>query len=88
MFTAAGPEGLDPPKGVLLIGVQGCGKSLAAKAAAGIFGLPLLRLDFATLYNKFHGETERNLRTSLKTAEVMSPCVLWVDELEKGLATG
>ena len=87
-FTAEGPEGLDPPKGVLLIGVQGCGKSLAAKAAAGIFGLPLLRLDFATLYNKFHGETERNLRTSLKTAEVMSPCVLWVDELEKGLATG
>ncbi len=87
-FSADGPDGLDPPKGVLLIGVQGCGKSLAAKAAAGIFGLPLLRLDFATLYNKFHGETERNLRTSLKTAEVMSPCVLWVDEIEKGLATG
>jgi len=87
-FTADGPEGLDPPKGVLLIGVQGCGKSLAAKAAAGIFGLPLLRLDFGTLYNKFHGETERNLRASLKTSEVMSPCVLWVDELEKGLATG
>jgi len=87
-FAAEGLEGLDPPKGVLLIGVQGCGKSLAAKSAAGIFGLPLLRLDFATLYNKFHGETERNLRTSLKTAEVMSPCVLWVDELEKGLATG
>ncbi len=77
---------LDPPKGVLLIGVQGCGKSLAAKAAAGVFGLPLLRLDFANLYNKYHGETERNLRESLKTAEVMAPCVLWIDEIEKGLA--
>jgi len=77
---------LDTPKGVLLIGVQGCGKSLAAKATATIFGLPLLRLDFANLYNKFHGETERNLRESLKTADVMSPCVLWIDEIEKGLA--
>lgn len=77
---------LDTPKGILLIGVQGCGKSLAAKATAGIFGLPLLRLDFATLYNKYHGETEKNLRESLKTADVMSPCVLWIDEIEKGLA--
>jgi SpoVK/Ycf46/Vps4 family AAA+-type ATPase len=77
---------LDAPKGMLLIGVQGCGKSLAAKATAGVFGLPLLRLDFANLYNKYHGETERNLRESLKTAEVMSPCVLWIDEIEKGLA--
>jgi SpoVK/Ycf46/Vps4 family AAA+-type ATPase len=77
---------LDPPKGVLLIGVQGCGKSLAAKATAGIFGAPLLRLDFATLYNKYHGETERNLRESLKTADVMAPCILWIDEIEKGLA--
>lgn len=77
---------LDTPKGVLLIGVQGCGKSLAAKATAGIFGLPLLRLDFGNLYDKYHGETERNLRESLKTADVMSPCVLWIDEIEKGLA--
>ena len=77
---------LDTPKGVLLIGVQGCGKSLAAKATAGIFGLPLLRLDFANLYDKYHGETEKNLRESLKTADVMSPCVLWIDEIEKGLA--
>jgi hypothetical protein len=79
---------LEPPKGVMLIGVQGCGKSLAAKAAAGILNVPLLRLDFGALYNKFHGETERNLRESLKQAEVMSPCVLWIDEMEKGLATG
>jgi len=77
---------LDTPKGILLIGVQGCGKSLAAKATAGIFGLPLLRLDFGNLYDKYHGETERKLRESLKTADVMSPCVLWIDEIEKGLA--
>lgn len=77
---------LDPPKGILLIGVQGCGKSLAAKATAGIFGVPLLRLDFGALYDKYHGETERKLRESLKTADVMAPCVLWIDEIEKGLA--
>ena len=77
---------LDAPKGVLLIGVQGCGKSLAAKASAGVLGVPLLRLDFGALYNKYHGETERNLRETLKTADVMSPCVLWVDEIEKGIA--
>jgi hypothetical protein len=77
---------LDPPKGILLIGIQGCGKSLAAKATAGIFGAPLLRLDFATLYDKYHGETERKLRESLKTADVMAPCVLWIDEIEKGIA--
>ncbi|MFI8483371.1 AAA family ATPase [Pseudomonas sp. NPDC078700] len=78
----------DLPKGVLLVGVQGAGKSLAAKAVAGLWGLPLLRLDFANLYNKFFGETERNLREALKMAEQMSPCVLWVDEIEKGLASG
>ncbi|MBV1905940.1 MAG: AAA family ATPase [Pseudomonadales bacterium] len=78
----------DRPKGVLLLGVQGSGKSLAAKAVAGNWGLPLLRLDFGSLYNKFFGETERNLRNSLKQAEMMAPCVLWMDEIEKGLATG
>jgi hypothetical protein len=81
------PPGLDPPKGVLLLGVQGGGKSLAAKACAGAWQVPLLRLDFATLYNKYYGETERNLRESLKTAGLMAPCVLWIDEIEKGLAT-
>ena len=85
---AGGGLRLDPPKGVLLLGIQGCGKSLAAKAAAGVFGVPLLRLDFGALYNKYHGETERNMRESLHTAEVMAPCVLWIDELEKGLAQG
>jgi SpoVK/Ycf46/Vps4 family AAA+-type ATPase len=66
--------------------VQGSGKSLVAKAVAGGWGLPLLRLDFGALYNKYYGETERNLRESLKAAEAMAPCVLWMDEIEKGLA--
>ena len=77
---------LDSPKGIVLLGVQGCGKSLAAKATAGIFGVPLLRLDFGAIYDKYHGETERKLRESLQTADVMSPCVLWIDEIEKGIA--
>jgi hypothetical protein len=80
-------RGLDPPKGVLLLGVQGCGKSLACRAAAGIFGVPLVRLDFGTLYSKWHGESEKNLRTALHAAEGLAPCVLWVDEIEKALAT-
>ena len=78
----------DKPKGVLLLGVQGGGKSLAAKAVAGFWSIPLLRLDFGSLYNKFFGESERNLRNSLQQAELMAPCVLWMDEIEKGLATG
>ena len=78
----------DRPKGLMLLGVQGGGKSLAAKAVAGQWGVPLLRLDFGALYNKFFGETERNLRNSLAQAEMMAPCVLWMDEVEKGLATG
>ena len=78
----------DLPKGMLLVGVQGGGKSLAAKAVAGLWGLPLLRLDFGSLYNKFFGETERNLREALRLAEQMAPCVLWMDEVEKGLASG
>lgn len=81
-------QGLDAPKGVLLLGVQGCGKSLAAKAIAGIWGVPLLRFDFSALYDKYIGESENNLRSSLKTAEVMSPCVLWIDEIEKGISGG
>jgi len=79
---------VDIPKGVLLLGVQGCGKSLAARAVAGVWGVPLLRMDFGAMYNKFFGETEKNIREALKTAELMSPCVLWMDEMEKGVATG
>jgi SpoVK/Ycf46/Vps4 family AAA+-type ATPase len=86
-FTGAASPALDMPRGILLLGVQGCGKSVAAKAAAGVLGVPLLRLDFGALYNKYHGETERNLREALDTADVMSPCVLWIDEVEKGIAS-
>lgn len=81
-------EGIDAPRGLLLLGVQGCGKSLAAKAIAGIWHVPLLRFDFAALYDKYIGESENNLRSSLKTAEVMAPCVLWIDEIEKGISGG
>jgi SpoVK/Ycf46/Vps4 family AAA+-type ATPase len=80
--------GLDTPKGILLLGVQGGGKSLAAKAVAGTWGVPLLRLDIGALYDKYIGETERKMRDSLKMAERMSPCVLWIDEIEKGISTG
>ncbi len=79
---------VDSPKGLLLLGVQGCGKSLAAKAVAGIWKVPLLRFDFAALYDKYIGESEKNLRATLKTAELMAPCVLWIDEIEKGISGG
>ena len=78
----------DHPRGILLLGVQGGGKSLAAKAVAGRFGVPLLRLDFGALYDKYIGETEKNLRRALDTADLMAPCVLWIDEIEKGIASG
>ena len=76
---------IDRPKGILLLGVMGGGKSLAARAIAGEWGVPLMRLDFGAIYNKFYGESERNLRAALEAAEGMAPCVLWIDELEKGL---
>jgi SpoVK/Ycf46/Vps4 family AAA+-type ATPase len=85
-FDGSAP-GLDAPKGVLLLGVQGCGKSLAARAAAGVLGVPLVRLDFGALYSKWHGESEKNLRESLTSAEALAPCVLWLDEIEKALST-
>lgn len=82
------PDGkLDSPKGILLLGVQGSGKSLAAKAVAGLWGVPLLRMDVGALYNKFIGESEKNLRDALKMADTLAPCVLWLDEIEKGLAS-
>jgi len=86
-FDGSAP-GLDAPKGVLLLGVQGCGKSLAARAAAGVLGVPLVRLDFGALYSKWHGESEKNLRESLESAQALAPCVLWLDEIEKALSTG
>jgi SpoVK/Ycf46/Vps4 family AAA+-type ATPase len=84
--SEARQAGLDPPRGVLLIGVQGCGKSLCAKAIASEWGLTLLRLDAGALYDKFVGETEKNLRRAMRTAEAMAPCVLWIDEIEKGMS--
>jgi MoxR-like ATPase len=82
-FDGTAPE-LQTPRGVLLLGVQGCGKSVAAKAAAGVFGVPLLRLDMASLYDKYVGESKRNLRETLASAELLAPCVVWIDEIEKG----
>ncbi|MDF1529318.1 MAG: AAA family ATPase, partial [Sedimenticola sp.] len=83
------PNGkVDRPKGIMLLGVQGAGKSLAAKAVAGTFNAPLLRIDFGALYNKYIGETEKNLRGALEIAESMAPCVLWMDEIEKGVSPG
>lgn len=78
--------GVDMPKGVLIAGVPGCGKSLCAKAAASLFEVPLLRLDIGTLMGKYLGESESNLRKAIRLAEAISPCVLWVDELEKAFA--
>ena len=81
-------QGIDPPKGLLLLGVQGAGKSLAAKAVAGSWHVPLMRLDFGNLYSKWLGESEHNLKEALRQAEAMAPCVLWIDEIEKSVANG
>lgn len=78
--------GVDMPKGVLIAGVPGCGKSLNAKAAAKLFEVPLLRLDMGRLMGKYVGESEGNLRSAIALAEAISPCVLWIDELEKAFA--
>ena len=79
--------GLTPPRGVLLLGVQGAGKSLSAKAIAAAWDRPLLRLDPSSLYDKFIGESEKTLRNALRQAEMMAPIVLWIDEIEKGFAS-
>jgi hypothetical protein len=83
---SARAAGLDPPRGLLLLGVQGCGKSRCAGAVAAEWNLPLLQLDAGTLYDKYVGESERHLRDALRTAEAMAPSVLWIDEIEKGFA--
>lgn len=78
--------GLDAPKGVLLLGVQGCGKSLVAKAIAATWHFPLLRFDLGKVFGGLVGQSEGNIRTALDVAEALAPCVLWIDEIEKGLA--
>lgn len=78
--------GVDMPKGVLIAGIPGCGKSLSAKATASLFELPLLRLDMGRLLGKYVGESEANMRKAIRLAEATSPCVLWIDELEKAFA--
>jgi len=80
--------GLTFPKGVLLIGVPGCGQSLCARAIAMAWQLPLLKLDTGALYNKYIGETEKNFRRAMQVAERVAPCVLFIDELEKAFAQG
>jgi hypothetical protein len=77
---------LRPPRGVLLVGVPGCGKSLSAKAISAEWGLPLYRLDFANIHGQYVGQSEGRLREALDTADRVAPCVLWIDEIEKGLA--
>jgi len=79
--------GLQPPRGILMLGVQGCGKSLMARYVAAEWKLPLLRMDVGALYDKYVGETERHLRRAFGIAGAMAPCVLWVDEIEKAFAS-
>ncbi len=86
-FTKKAREyGLPIPKGMLLVGVPGCGKSLVAKVTANILGVPLLKLDAGTLFGSLVGQSEQNLRAVIQTAEAIAPCVLWIDEVEKGFS--
>lgn len=78
-------RGIEPPRGILLTGVPGCGKSLCSKATSSIFNIPLYRLDLATVQGQYVGQSERQLKEALDMAEYFSPCVLWIDEIEKGL---
>ncbi len=78
--------GLEPPKGMIVLGVQGCGKSLAARAVAGDWNLPLVKFDTAAVYDKYIGETEKRIQKVFQVAEGLAPCVLWIDELEKVFA--
>lgn len=79
-------RGIRPPRGVLLVGVPGCGKSLSAKAIAASWNLPLYRLDLSTIHGQYLGQSEGRLKEALATADHVAPCVLWIDEIEKGLA--
>lgn len=78
--------GLPEPKGILLLGVQGCGKSLAAKATATLWNLPLLKLDVGKIFDSYIGSSEKNIREAIKTAEALSPNILWLDEIDKAFS--
>ena len=78
--------GLEPPRGMIILGVQGCGKSLCARAVAGEWKLPLVKFDTSAVYDKYIGETEKRIRKVFQVAEGLAPCVLWIDELEKAFA--
>jgi AAA+ superfamily predicted ATPase len=78
--------GIEPPRGILMLGVQGAGKSLSAKAVATAWKRPLMRLDVGALYDRYVGETEHRLRDALRQAEMMAPVILWIDEIEKAFA--
>lgn len=78
--------GLDMPKGILLVGVPGCGKSLTAKTVSALWQMPLLRLDIGQLFSSYIGSSEENMRKAIATAESIAPCILWIDEIEKGLS--
>src|SRR5437867_10190959 len=83
---AAREFGLEPPRGVIILGVQGCGKSMCARAIAGEWKLPLVKFDTAAVYDKYIGETEKRIQKVFQVAEGLAPCVLWIDELEKVFA--
>ena len=86
-FTPAAREfGLSPPRGVLLIGVQGCGKSLCAKAVARLWEVPLLRFDIGRMFGSFVGSSEDNIRRAIQVAESVAPAILWIDEIDKAFA--
>jgi len=85
-LAEASEYGIRPPKGVLVTGVPGCGKSLTAKAIASLWQIPLLRMDIGKVFSGLVGSSEQNMRSAIRTAEAIAPCVLWIDEIEKGFA--
>ena len=85
-LTDAMKFGVNVPKGVFIVGMPGCGKSLCAKATAALFDVPLLKMDMGSLMGKYQGESEENLRKAIRIAEAAAPCVLWIDEIEKGFS--
>ena len=83
---AARDFGLEPPRGAIILGVQGCGKSMCARAIAGEWKLPLVKFDTAAIFDKYIGETEKRIQKVFRVAEGLAPCVFWIDELEKVFA--